>query len=279
MVGSDIQLIVNNFQGIDQNALLLSIAVIILAFIISKMISFLLVSLSEVLGRHRLHIDVTVPVLKVLVYLSAVYYILIYAFDFSFTQLLIFLTLISAVIGFGLRSLFEDLAAGIVITMEKPYQVGDRIEIGEYYGEVQDIGLRSTRLITPSDDLVSAPNGLIFEKCVASGNSGSSEMMAPLDVYIDNGSSTDMAMKILREAVVTSRYVYISPSRPVTILLKDYPFYKRLRAKAYVNDLRDEFVFRSDVTKRTWDEFDKKGIKPPDISIVEGLNDQSRSTD
>ncbi len=54
-------------------------------------------------------------------------------------------------------------------------------------------------------------------------------------------------MKILREAVVTSRFVYISPSRPVTILLNDYPFYKGLKARAYVNDLRDEFVFRSDI--------------------------------
>ncbi|MEZ5335260.1 MAG: mechanosensitive ion channel [Methanolobus sp.] len=36
--------------------------------------------------------------------------------------------------GFGLRNLFEQIAAGIVITMEKPYQVGDRIKMGDYYG-------------------------------------------------------------------------------------------------------------------------------------------------
>lgn len=268
MAESNIQLIIDTFQGVGQNALLLSFAVFIVAFVLSKTITFLLTSLSEKLGRYRLHINILIPVLKVFIYLSAGYHILVSVFGFSFTQFIIFLTLIGAVIGFGLRSLFEDLAAGIVITIEKPYQVGDRIEIGEYYGEVQDIGMRSTRLITPSDNLVSAPNGLIFEKCVASGNSGSPEMMTPLDIYIDNRSSTEMAMNILREAVVTSRYVYISPSRPVIILLKDYPFYKRIRAKAYVNDLRDEFVFRSDVTKRTWDEFYKNGIKAPDVVFM-----------
>ena len=279
MAESNIELIINNFQGIDQNALFLSFAIILIAFIFSKIISSLLISLSERAGKHRLHINIIIPAIRVLIYFFAAYYILTSVFEFSFTQFMIFLALIATVIGFGVRHLLESLVAGVVISMEKPYQVGDRIEIGQYYGEIQDIGMRSTRLITPSDDLVSAPNGLIFKECVASGNFGSPEMMVTLDIYIDNSSPADMAMKILREAVVTSRYVYISPSKPVTLLLKDYPFYKRLKAKAYVNELRDKFVFRSDITKRTWDEFDKRGISPPDITIMENIKEQNRKTD
>jgi small-conductance mechanosensitive channel len=103
---------------------------------------------------------------------------------------------------------------------------------------------------------------------VASGNAGSSEMMAELNVYINNNSDADLAIKILREAVVTSRFVYISSSRPVIMLLNDHPFYKIITAKAYVNDLRDEFVYRSDVTRRAWNEFHKAGIKAPELNIL-----------
>ena len=43
--------------------------------------------------------------------------------------------------------------------------------------------------------------------------------------------------------------------------LVDFPFFRRLGAKAYVNDLRYEFEFESEVTRRTWNEFPKYGIK------------------
>ena len=52
------------------------------------------------------------------------------------------------------------------------------------------------------------------------------------------------------------------------MLHKALPFYTRLRAKAYVNDLRDEFEFESDVHTRAWIEFQKKGIRAPQLHIL-----------
>jgi hypothetical protein len=163
--------------------------------------------------------------------------------------------------------LFADIIGGIVITFEKHYQVGDKIKIGDYYGEVSDIGIRATKLVTPDDNLVSAPNYLIFTQAVASANAGAPEMMVVIDLFLD--SDAVLAMKLLKESVATSKYVYISKKRPFTVLLKDYPFYRRLRAKAYVNDLRYEFEFESEVTRRAWIEFSKNGIKAPNVNILE----------
>jgi small-conductance mechanosensitive channel len=268
MAQLDVETVVTNFRNIDTSTVLVSFAIIILAYILSKIVAFLLTKLSEMTWKYRLQLKSMISISRVLIYSLAVYYILASVFALSLNQLVILSGFIGAVIGFGLRNLFEDISGGIIITMEKPYQVGDRIEMGDYYGEVKDIGLRATRLVTPDDSLVSAPNNLIFTQCVASGNSGSPEMMATLDIYIDNDSDLDLAMKILREAVVTSRFVYISPTRPVIVLLNDYPFYKGLKARAYVNDLRNEFIFRSDITQRTWNEFYKRGIKPPKAPIM-----------
>ncbi|WP_094227427.1 mechanosensitive ion channel family protein [Methanolobus psychrotolerans] len=268
MAQVDVKTIVSNFENIDLNTVFLSFFIIIFAVILSKIVAFLLTKISEKTWKHRLDFKSIISISNVLIYSLAVYYILASVFALSLNQLVIFSGFIGAVIGFGMRNLFEDIAGGIIVTMEKPYQVGDRIEMGGYYGEVKDIGLRATRLVTPDDSLVSAPNNLIFTQCVASGNSGSPEMMATLDIYIENDSDVDLAMKIFREAVVTSRFVYICPTRPVVILLNDYPFYKGLKARAYVNDLRNEFIFRSDITQRTWNEFYKRGIKPPKTPIM-----------
>jgi len=152
---------------------------------------------------------------------------------------------------------------GIVIIFEKPYQIGDKVTIGDKYGEVKDIGIRSTRIQTPADELVSVPNISIFNQPVTSGNAGDLAMMVMIDLFIHPDSDAEKAMKILKEALVTSKYVIISKKYHYTVLLEDFPFYKRVRAKGYVNDLRLEFEFKSEVTRRSWAEFKKAGIQPP----------------
>jgi moderate conductance mechanosensitive channel len=48
--------------------------------------------------------------------------------------------------------------------------------------------------------------------------------------------------------------------------VENHPLYRKIVAKAYVNDLRYEFSFKSDITRRAWEAFQKAGIEPPDIS-------------
>ena len=131
------------------------------------------------------------------------------------------------------------------------------------YGEVTDIGLRATRVVTPDDSVVSIPNYAVFQEATASQNAGKTEMMVTIDIFVDPRSDANLAMKIVRDALITSKYVYVSSSRPYTVLLQDFPFYRRIRAKGYVNDLRSEFEFRSEVTRRAWGELTRQGISPP----------------
>ncbi len=254
---------------IDTGTIISSILVILIAYLVIRVITFILVFISERAGQYRITVKMVLPLLKFSIYGITIYYILVNILKWESSQLILFGGLLGAGIGFGLKDLFADIIGGIVITLEKPYQVGDKIKIGEYYGEVSDVGIRATKLVTPDDNLVSAPNYLIFTQAVASANAGASEMMVVIDLFIDPYSDAVLAMKILKESVVTSKYVYISKKRPFTVLIKDYPFYRRLRAKAYVNDLRYEFEFESEVTRRALIEFSKHGIKAPRVNILE----------
>jgi small-conductance mechanosensitive channel len=233
--------------------------------------------ISERAGQYRITVKMVIPLLKFSIYGITIYYILTNILKWESSQLILFGGLLGAAIGFGLKDLFADVIGGIVITLEKPYQVGDKIKMGDYYGEVSDVGIRATKLVTPDDSLVSAPNYLIFTTAVASANAGAAEMMVVIDLFIDPDSDAVLAMKILKESIITSKYVYISKKRPITVLIKDYLFHKRLRAKAYVNDLRYEFEFESEVTRRAWIEFSKNGIKAPNVNILEaGTISQAR---
>lgn len=264
----------NLMQSINASTILTSIAMLLLAYVAGSISTYVLTRLSEwkvlnVFGLNRITVKMLIPLLKFSFYFIAAYYILTAIFNIASDQFILFSGLLGAGIGFGLKDLFADIVGGLLTILERPYQIGDKITMASYYGEVKDIGLRATRLVTPNDTLISVPNGSIFQNPVANVNAGSLEMMVVIDLFIDPNCDETLAMQILREALVTSKYIRLSEDHPFVILLKDYPFYKRIRAKGYANDLRYEFPFETDVTRRAWLEFKRVGIRPPKMGVVQ----------
>ncbi len=255
--------------GIDSSTVMNALLVLALAYVATRIVVFLLTWLSEKVYEHRITVKMAIPLAKFAIYGFAMYHILGSILQLSTAQLVAFSGLAGAAIGFGLKDLVAEVVGGFVIVLDKPYQVGDKVRIDDHYGEVRDIGLRATRLVSPDDSLISVSNQKVLSQTLANANAGSQEMMVVIDLFINSSSDAARAMQILREAAVSSRYVYISEKRQVTTLLKDYPFYRRVRAKAYVYDLRREFEFESDVTKRSWDAFREEGIEPPKAGVVE----------
>lgn len=68
-----------------------------------------------------------------------------------------------AVLGFSLRELITDIFAGVCINMERPYALGDWLEIppGPQVGKVAEINWRATRLVTLDGITVVVPNGVM----------------------------------------------------------------------------------------------------------------------
>jgi small-conductance mechanosensitive channel len=261
--------LVETLRSVETQTLVNIVLAILIAYLLGMIITDVLSRLSEKMSRSgRIKVKMVIPALKFGIYSIAIIYIFRIVLRILGPELLLVSGLLGAAIGFGLKDFFADAVGGVVIALEKPYHVGDKITIGSYYGEVIDVGLRATKLVTPDDNVVTAPNSFIFNETISSGNYGSPEMMVVIDLYIASESDVKTAMRILREAVVSSKYVYISEKNPVTLLHKALPFYTRLRAKAYVNDLRDEFKFESDVHTRTWTEFRKYGIRAPQLHIL-----------
>ncbi|MCS3863135.1 small conductance mechanosensitive channel [Salinibacter ruber] len=62
------------------------------------------------------------------------------------------------VAGFAARDSLENFIAGVTVLVDKPFQVGDYIEIGDQYGQVDEITLRSTRLRTVRNRTMVLPN-------------------------------------------------------------------------------------------------------------------------
>ena len=61
-------------------------------------------------------------------------------------------------VGFGLQNVVSNFISGLIITMERPIKVGDRIEVGGVEGVVQEIGARCTTVITNDRMAILVPN-------------------------------------------------------------------------------------------------------------------------
>lgn len=174
---------------------------------------------------------------------------------------------IAVSVGFALKDFVSSIIAGLIILIDRPFQVGDRVTFDGWYGEVSHIGLRSVKLVTLDDTQVTIPNNKVLTDSVASGNAGSVEMMIQVDFFIGNDQDLARAKQIVSEALTSSRFV--STSRPwsvnVSQVLQDNYFALRLRARAYVLDVSFEKAFETDVTERVIEGFAAAGVQPPAV--------------
>lgn len=170
-------------------------------------------------------------------------------------------------VGFAMRDLVASFIAGITIMFDRPFQVGDRVSYGGEYGDIIKIGLRSVRMNTLDHNIITIPNNKVFTDVTSSGNYGELEMQVAMDFYIGVDQNATLAAEIIREACLTSPYVFLGSPIPVLakqVILEDYVAF-HLKARPYVFDCKYEKPFETDVHFRVLEAFRERGISPPAV--------------
>jgi len=163
---------------------------------------------------------------------------------------------VAIAIGLGAQDLIKNLVGGLVIIADRPYQLGDRVRIGQAYGEIDHIGLRSTKLTTPEDTRVTIPNSDILNGQVFNANSGVPDCQVVTDVFLPPDTDPALAARVGYEVAYTSPFTYLA--KPVVVLICDefnQRPYMKVRIKAYIFDHRYEPRMQSDITTRAKKEF------------------------
>ena len=172
-------------------------------------------------------------------------------------------------VGFAIKDLVASFIAGIMIMVDRPFQVGDRVSFGGQYGDITAIGLRSVRLQTLDDNTVTIPNNKFLNEITSNGNYGALDMQVVMDFFVAPDQDVRRARELLTECAASSRYVFLD--KPVVVLINqvitDNYVAVRLRVKAYVLDTRFEKLFETDVNLRVMDAFASAGIVAPAILV------------
>jgi len=174
---------------------------------------------------------------------------------------------IAVAVGFAFKDLMASMIAGIIILIDRPFQVGDRVSFGGYYGEIVEIGLRTVRLVTLDDSLITIPNNKFLTDPVSSGNAGALDMLIQVDFHIGLDQDLALAKRLVGEALTASRFAYLEKPWTVVVspvVLGTVPAL-RLRAKVYVLDVRYEKALETDVTEQVIGAFVERSIRPPTL--------------
>lgn len=239
----------NLFKEISGDAVVRAILAITIAYGLLLTIRSFTNTISErVPRRFRLIIKQSVPFLRGLVLLIAIFYVLNLFLNFTGTNLLALTGTIAVALGFAFKDYASSVIAGIVTLFEGPFRMGDRIQIGEHYGEVVDYGLREVRLQTPDDSTISIPHSAVWTDAIVNANSGQLEAQVVTDFYFAHEADTSLVVDILYQAAYSSRYTQLK--LPVVVIVTEDTWATHLKLKAYPMDARDEFIYKTDLVLR-----------------------------
>ena len=179
---------------------------------------------------------------------------------------------VAVALGFAFKDYASSIIAGIVGLFESPYGVGDRIQIGEHYGEVVSYGLRAVKIRTPDDNMVTIPHNKIWTEAVSNANAGALEAQVVTEFYFAHEIDVNQVRKILYRVAQTSKYTALK--LPIVVVMEEKPWGTSFKLKAYPLDARDEFIYQTDLIVRAKQAFAKYDLAYPRIMSTEGSSEQ-----
>ena len=107
-------------------------------------------------------ISLVSDIISVLLVVIAVFIILKASFNYDISSLLTSLGLVTAALALAAKETVENTICSFVILFDKPFMVGDFIKVNNISGNVEKIGIRSTRIRTADKTLISIPNKVVI---------------------------------------------------------------------------------------------------------------------
>lgn len=170
------------------------------------------------------------------------------------------LGIVGLTIGFAARDSLSNLISGIIIFLDRPFVIGDLVEIDGKYGQVERITLRSTRVVTVDGKMLAVPNVDVVNKTVTSYTNFPH---LRLDIQVTIGVSEDIekARKILMDLV--SDPSYMDEPRPSVVVreLNDYNVLLELRV--WIENEREHLQERFRLREAIFNAFNRHNIEMP----------------
>jgi potassium-dependent mechanosensitive channel len=175
-------------------------------------------------------------------------------------KLTVVLGALSVGIGLGMQNIVNNFVSGIILIFEKPFRIGDYIELADKKGKVQDIGIRSSKMLTPQGSEVIVPNGDLLSGRLVNWTLSNDYLKTELLFKVHIDSDIQAVSKVLEEEIKKSASLVknLPPEIMINTILLDAV---EMKVLVWITDIYSEANFKSDLYKRLLPRFKELQVK------------------
>lgn len=119
-------------------------------------------------------------------------------------------------VGLALQGSLSNIAGGFILTIFKPFVVGDFIKSGEYEGTVKNINIFYTKIITPDNKIIVIPNSAVSDSALTDYNAFETRRIS-IDIGAAYSESSDKVKKALLDAAEANDKILCDPEPTAVI--------------------------------------------------------------
>jgi small-conductance mechanosensitive channel len=171
-------------------------------------------------------------------------------------------------VSFAAKDTLANIIAGILLVIDRPFEVGDRIELWETpvnqsgWGDVIEIGLRATKIRTPDNIVVIIPNSVITNRDIVNWTAGDDTVRLRIPIGIAYDAPAEKAKELLLDIALSCPDVLNDPE-PVCITRNFGASSVDLELRVWLRDARRRRAVGDWITDRVKTAFDNNGIEIP----------------
>lgn len=220
--------------------------------------------LRKILGRTHVEQGVQFTLLRLTHYIIVIIGAVL-AFQFvgvDLSGLAVIFGLLSVGIGFGLQNVTSNIIAGLILLLERPISIGDRVTIGGTVGDVVAINMRSTTIRTLSNISIIVPNSEFVSSRVVNWSHGDPTVRLDVPVGVSYDSDLDVVERALGEVADENSKILKEPRTEVFFAgFGDSSWSLELRV--WLSDLAHYYQIQSEINSGIVHKFKKYGIEIP----------------
>jgi small-conductance mechanosensitive channel len=171
-------------------------------------------------------------------------------------------------IGFAAKDTLSNLIAGILLIVDRPFEIGDRIEVwsapsgSATWGDVIDIGLRATKIRTTDNIIIVIPNNEIMTRDIINYTLISEKIRVRVNIGVAYDTDIKKAKDIIIEVAESVDWIAKDPA-PKVVVRNFGESSVDLQLRVWIEDARKRMDTVSYITDKVKEAFDANGVEIP----------------
>ena len=165
-------------------------------------------------------------------------------------------------IGLGLQNLFLDFISGVIILLDRSVKVGDVIDVHNTIGQVMEIRMRTTTVLTRENKNIIFPNSILTKERLINFSHSDDVVRFVIEVGVHYDTDINLAEKLMLEAI--EEHPDVIQTEKATVFLENFGESSLDRKLFYYSrNLCSAPAVRSEIRRKILDKFREHNINIP----------------